>query len=282
MSAFAHADTPNAHKENDDKCLVDVGSGFDSCWVEGKDQICDFMSPMEGGHQAIPNGCMRSNIFSGNGYVAAYPSIGGVVFLKNPSAVDLQHLGLPHTHDTERPQESHEEEDALAARMARLGAQWWPTWYTYLKHQARMDMNVFYDYHAPPDVHVGYPSTGGVWVANFTRDWPLHVDEDSVCEPWLPVRPDIWRFKMRYALTMDDKCEMMKDMGATYYDRVEVVPGIGKTVEEAKSLFEPFKERLEKMEDDTYRNRFCTYDPDEAEDVLEHDKPRWGTWSLFG
>lgn len=64
---------------------------------------------------------MRSNIFGGDGYLVAYPSIGGIVFLKDPLAVDLQYLGLPNTHDTARVPD---EDDEFAAPMVKLGAQW--------------------------------------------------------------------------------------------------------------------------------------------------------------
>ncbi|GJN78138.1 hypothetical protein PLIIFM63780_001631 [Purpureocillium lilacinum] len=57
---------------------------------------------------------------------------------------------------------------------------------------------------------------------------------------------------------MDDKSEVMKDMGATFYISADEVPGLAKTVDAAISLFEPFRERLEHMEDSGYRRRFCT------------------------
>lgn len=70
---------------------------------------------------------MRSNLFNGgHGYLAAYPYIGGIV-LAQPSAIDLQHLGIPRTHDTKLPVDMDpREEDDLAARMLRLGAHRWP------------------------------------------------------------------------------------------------------------------------------------------------------------
>ncbi|KAK2608888.1 hypothetical protein QQS21_002601 [Conoideocrella luteorostrata] len=75
---------------------------------------------MDGGDHKISNGCWRSNVFGGDGYLVAYPSTGSVVFLRNPSAVDRQYLGLPNTHDATR---SQAEDDYLAIRMVQLGAQ---------------------------------------------------------------------------------------------------------------------------------------------------------------
>lgn len=60
-------------------------------------------------------------MFGGGGYLVAYPFSGGIVSLRNPSAVDLQYLGLPNTLDTAR---SPDEDDGLATRMVQLGAQW--------------------------------------------------------------------------------------------------------------------------------------------------------------
>ncbi|UNI17156.1 hypothetical protein JDV02_003532 [Purpureocillium takamizusanense] len=268
---------------DEDKCFVEIHSHVPQCWVQGENQNIHYMNPMDGGFHSIPNGCWRSNLFGGDGYLVAYPSTGGVVFLRNPLAVDLQYLGLPNTHDTSR---SPDEDDGLATRMVQLGAQWWPNWDLYFRHSRRVDDGIFYDYHFPSEVHVAFPTTGGAWVANFTRDALRHKYEDKVCQSWLPHAPDLWRVKMRYALTMNDKAEMMKDMGVTFYGSIDEVPGLGKTVDEAITLFEPFRERLKNMEDGGYRGRFCTNYKDEdhenkdaANEKLE--KPRWGIGWLF-
>lgn len=252
--------------------------------MSGNNQNIAYMSPMDGGSHRIPNACRRSNIFGGDGYLVAYPSIGGVVLIKNPSAVDLQHLRLPNTHDTER---SPDQDDGLATRMVQLGAHWWPNWDLYFRHSSRVDGGIFYDYHFPPNVDVAFPTTGGAWVANYTRDAVRHQYEDKVCRSWLPHAPDLWGVKMRYALTMDDKSEMIKDLGGTFYASIDEIPGRAKTVGEAVGLFEPFKQRLSNMEDDSYRNRFCTIDEGEDEDNdkgTANEKPfkqRWGIGSLF-
>ncbi|KAI0387991.1 hypothetical protein F5Y04DRAFT_241447 [Hypomontagnella monticulosa] len=265
----------------EDKCFVAIHSDVPRCWMQGDNQNIEYMMPMDGGFHRIPNSCRRSNIFGGDGYLVAYPSTGGVVFLEDPSAVDLQYLGLPNTHDTAR---SPGEDDDLATRMVQLGAQWWPNWDLYFRHSSRIHDDIFYDYHFPSKVDVAFPTTGGVWVANFTQDASRYRYEDMACQSWLPHAPYLWDIKMRYALTMDDKSEMMKDLGATFYASVDVVPGLAKTVQEAVSLFEPFKERLNNMEDDGYRERFCANNEDEDKDTVneKHDKLRWGIGRLFG
>ncbi|KAK2608889.1 hypothetical protein QQS21_002602 [Conoideocrella luteorostrata] len=88
---------------------------------------------------------------------------------------------------------------------------------------------------------------------------------------------------MRYALTMNDKSETMKDMGATFYVSVDEAPGLAKTIDEAVSLFKPFKERLKNMEDNGYRRRFWTnYEDKDTEMANEKPgNPRWGIGRLF-
>lgn len=277
-SAYEYDDDVRSCEE--DKCFVAIHSDIPRCWIQGDNQNIDYMKPMDGGFHRIPNACKRSNIFGGDGYLVAYPSTGGVVLLRNPLAVDLQYLGLPNTHDTVR---SPDEDDDLATRMVQLGAQWWPNWDIYFRHSSRVHDGIFYDYHFPSEVDVAFPTTGGAWVANFTRDAQRYRYEDKVCQSWLPHAPDLWRVKMQYALTMNDKSEIMKDLGGTFYTSVDEVPGLAKTVYEAVSLFEPFKERLNNMEDDDYRARFCANYEDEDKDTANEkpEKPRWGIASLF-
>lgn len=272
---------------SEDECFVEIHSDVPRCWMQnGNQEIC-YMNPLDGGHHSIPNACKRSNIFGSDGYLVAYPSPGGIIMLKDPSAVDLQHLKLPNTHDTAR---SADEDDDLTTSMVQLGAHWWPTWDLYFRHSARIKDGIFYDYHYPSKVDVAYPTTGGAWVANFTQDEPRYDYEDKGCQPWLPHPPNLWRKKMRYALTMDDKAEMMKELGATFYASIDDVPGLAKTVDEAIALFEPFKQRLNDMEDVTTRWRFCTHtedskdrDTDTETDTAneEPQKERWGIGWLF-
>ncbi|KAI1396730.1 hypothetical protein F4819DRAFT_474392 [Hypoxylon fuscum] len=277
-SAYEYDDDLRPCEE--DKCFVAIHSDVPRCWIQGDNQNIDYMKPMDGGFHRIPNACRRSNIFGGDGYLVAYPSTGGVVLLRNPLAVDLQYLGLPNTHDTAR---SPDEDDDLATRMVQLGAQWCPNWDIYFRHSSRVHDGIFYDYHFPSKVDVAFPTTGGAWVANFTRDALRYRYEDKVCQSWLPHEPDLWGVRMRYALTMNDKSEMMKDLGGTFYTSVDEVPGLAKTVHEAVSLFEPFKERLNNMEDDGYRGRFCANYEDEDKDTANEkpEKPRWGLGLLF-
>ncbi|KIE00785.1 hypothetical protein MAJ_03119, partial [Metarhizium majus ARSEF 297] len=81
-----------------------------------------FFDPFRPEYAEPPAG-MRSNIFSNPvaAYVAAYPSVGGVV-MANPGPIEMQHLNLPRTHDTSRSGS----EDDMAVLLLQLGARWWP------------------------------------------------------------------------------------------------------------------------------------------------------------
>ncbi|KAI0548195.1 hypothetical protein F4679DRAFT_551587 [Xylaria curta] len=119
-------------------------------------EICQASSPNPA--YEPPPLSMRSNIFSdgGGGYLVAYPSTGGIVIAANPLPTDLAHLGLSQTRDTERSNATAEEDD-IANRMLRLGANWWPDWETYARHRERVDQGILYDFHFPlecsSDIH---------------------------------------------------------------------------------------------------------------------------------
>jgi hypothetical protein len=90
--------------------------------------------------------------------VTAYPSSGGIIF-GYFSAVELVHLNLSRTKPANRSPDPAEEDD-LALRMLRLGAYWWPSWDLYAIHREQTIEGIPYDFHFPPNVNVGYPSSG--------------------------------------------------------------------------------------------------------------------------
>jgi len=171
----------------------------------------------------------------------AYPSFGGIV-LGYFSAVELVHLDLPHTKPTNRSSDPAEE-DNLAHRMLRLGAHWWPSWYMY---------------HFPPIVNVGYPSSGkGVWVFKFSADEQTW-DKREERKPYLERKPDDWNGRIGMALTMDERCEIMKDFGATFYEKVEDCEDIAKTLQEGIEEGKRYEELLKKMADMKYVDKWLT------------------------
>ncbi|KAF9881518.1 hypothetical protein CkaCkLH20_00664 [Colletotrichum karsti] len=212
-------------------------------------EICE---PVDNPHYAEPSHPLRSNIFNGGrGYLVAYPSIGGRVIL-TPTPVDLQYLDLPRTHDTERSLSSVEEDD-LALRMLRLGAHWWPTWSIYARHRESLNNGTVYDFHFPPDVVGGYPSSGGAWVAKYTPERIQRFNERNFS---LPMRPFEWDRVMRQVLTMDEKCAALKDFGARFYEDVRECEDIPKSLEEGRQQFQRYERHLEKMDDVEYQRRW--------------------------
>ncbi|KAL0942011.1 uncharacterized protein CTRU02_204774 [Colletotrichum truncatum] len=198
----------------------------------------------------------RSNIFSGGaGFLVARPSIGGLVVSAKPSAIDLAHLGLPRTHDTQRPAAPATDDD-LATRMLRLGATWWPDWDTYARHLSRIQVDdVIYDFHFPPQTHVGYPSTGGVWVVKLSRD-ELWFDgfgrRDERTRTW-PRKPKEWDLRMGMALDMDEKCSVIKLFGGTFYEDLEGCAGeVARSLKEGREMFGQYEELLRTMDDGEY------------------------------
>ncbi|KAM0333410.1 hypothetical protein ACHAQA_002071 [Verticillium albo-atrum] len=212
---------------------------------------------------------MRSNFEKGAGYLVAYPFIGGVV-LSLPSSVDLKHLRIDDAVDTERASNAAEEDD-LATRMLLLGAKWWPDWATYAVHQERVDEGLLYDFHFPPTDEVGYPSTGGVWTIRFSPDARWFGDGMDR-ERTLPPKPRDWEHRMRKVKTMDEKCQVLKESGATFYEKVEDCASIAKTIEEGKESFRPYRDWLQKMDNVDYKGVWLTagakkLGKDEAKDI---------------
>ncbi|KAI9861626.1 MAG: hypothetical protein M1813_005236 [Trichoglossum hirsutum] len=179
--------------------------------------------------------------------VTAYPSPGGIV-LGYFSAVELAYLNLSRTKPANRSSDPAEEDD-LALRMLGLGAHWWPSWDLYALHQEQILVGVPYDFHFPPDVNVGYPSSGkGVWVFKFSADKQTWGEEDDR-KPYLERRPDDWEGRIKMALTMDERCEILEAFGATFYEKVEDCEDIAKTLQEGIQEGKRYEEWLKKMDD---------------------------------
>jgi len=184
----------------------------------------------------------------------AYPSSGGIV-LGYFSAVELAYLNLSRTKPANRSSDPAKEDD-LALRMLHLGAHWWPSWILYAIHQKWIIDGIPYDFHFPPNVNVGYPSSGkGMWVFKFSADkrtW----DEEDERKPYLERKPEDWEGRIGMVLTMDERCEVLKDFGATFYEKVEDCEDIAKTLEEGIRKGKRYEELLKKMGDMKYVDRW--------------------------
>jgi hypothetical protein len=192
----------------------------------------------------------RTNIRGYPSEVIAYPSVGGLV-LGYFSAVEMVHLHLPRFEPSRRSSNT-DEEDELALRMLRLGAHWWPNPKRYKYHKEKMKDRFPYDYHFPPSIAVGYPSSQqGVWVLKFLDpddNWTHEMNR----EPSVPKCPDGWEQKLSYVLTMNERCDALRDFGAEFYERIEDCEDIDLTLEGAVERGKGYDVLLRKMEDEEY------------------------------
>lgn len=184
----------------------------------------------------------------------AHPSTGGIV-LGYFSAVEIEHLSLPRTYPTNRSS-SPTEEDDLALRMLSLGAHWWPSWDLYARHQDHIQSGIPYDFHFPPVVRVAYPSSGkGLWVFKYSMDVRTFDVEDRRT-PYLPRKPDDWEGRIGMTLSMDERCRVLEEFGAKFYERLEDCPDLAGTVERGMDEGKRYEELLNRMDDPKYLDRW--------------------------
>ena len=215
------------------------------------DYICRLMPSSKDTEQ-------RTEFFPQYCQVKAYPSMGGVV-LGFFTAVQLKQLGLFNLKSVPRSR-NDTEEDGLALSMMRQGAHWWPGWDLYQHHYDRLtDKLIPYDFHFPPRINVGYPSSGnGVWVFKFSED-RMGLDEDEPIKPSLEGMPDDCSARINMTVTADERCEVLKSFGARFYDTVEECEDIPKTLEEGRLKGKRYELLLRKMEDDDYLSRWLEH-----------------------
>ncbi|KAH6694155.1 hypothetical protein F5X68DRAFT_200372 [Plectosphaerella plurivora] len=143
------------------------------------------------------------------GKVACWQDNG--VWIKYLTPVEMSFLGVDRFQDTDRAAEQADE-DAFCARLRMLGASFWelpPDWPPYIHSCWTVDQC-----NGPvKDVRfeVGYPTSGGVWVLDTNQgwDWPKGV-------------------KLRNALTMDERCEVLKGFGGVFCENPAACPELAR------------------------------------------------------
>ena len=187
---------------------------------------------------AFPEDAPRTKFKSRDCKTLAYPSLGGII-LGYFTGIELAWLSLSRLDEAKRSTDPREE-DAFAFQMLRLGAQWWPDWEFYLKHEEKMT-EIPYGHHFPPNVYIGYPSIGGVWVLK-TADNRKRLPSD------LEEQPHDWA-KVIMTCTMDERCAVLERFGATFYANIEDCPDIPKSLKEGIGIGRKYESLLKKMED---------------------------------
>lgn len=132
-----------------------------------------------------------------------YPSSGGVL-TKILDIVDMQFLQLDRFMPAQRSANvAHEDE--FCARMRKVGATWWADEQEWIEVQLGVREKTELEDRV---LVFGWPSSGeGAWV--------LRYESES------EVLRDFGRVHM--AVDMDERCRIMKDLGATFYADVEKV-----------------------------------------------------------
>ena len=191
--------------------------------------------------------------------IVGWPSHGGLIVLEDASHLDFAFLELPSPLCGMKTFDGPDQEDRFCERLLQLGAIWWenderrelvqtktrqayhelprmtPVCGNFRRYSPRSRRS--YSHHeyeqvvigiSPPSrphetthLLVGWPSTGGVWVAEIVNH-PMHgINEDG-----------FERLKqlsmLRLARSMDERCEMLQEVfGAKYHSTIGDYEGRG-------------------------------------------------------
>lgn len=138
------------------------------------------------------------------------------VWIKRISPVEMQHLHVDRFQDTQRAGHQ-EEEGAFCARLRLHGASFWtlpPRWPDWRLWCSSIEC-------IPPSKRVnfeaGFPSTGGVWVLNATN--PEMRYDGGLGRPLFKNN-----VALKNALTMDERCHVIKELGGVFCQDVQACP----------------------------------------------------------
>ncbi|KAI2618070.1 hypothetical protein GGS26DRAFT_392355 [Hypomontagnella submonticulosa] len=182
--------------------------------------------------------------------VLAYPSIGGIV-IGHFTSIELWLLGISPAAPVLYPCADSAEEDRFALRMLQHGARWWPSHDFPARHP---DSAYPYGRHYPPDLHVGYPSTGGVLLLKTLAE----AGAQRVPGEDAPEKPGDWA-RLALCHTMDQRCEVLRSFGAVEYGSLEECLELPKSLEEGVAEGRRCEEVLGRMEDQGHISYFSTW-----------------------
>lgn len=164
-------------------------------------------------------------------YVWGWPSRGGVIILEHATAVDCEFLGLNHLNILREGRAlKQEDEDGICRKLLHLGAKWWDSEERFRDMERwsrdamgrRMTEDLKYDptTRETSQLVVGWPSTGGLWVACLEHCYfRINQYERTHHSPDEAVL-------LRLARNMDEKCQVLRDhFEAKFYEGVQDVEG---------------------------------------------------------
>jgi hypothetical protein len=178
--------------------------------------------------------------------VFSYPCAGGFVAC-HCTGVELEWLGLPRSGAHADSFDDPEMEDVFALRVLRLGGRWWPS----RKFCHRHSNSQFpYGHHYPPELDVGYSSTGRTLVLKtFAETSPWLSGED------VPQKPNDWS-RLAACGTMDERCDVLRGFGAAEYDIREHCPDLPDSLETGIEEGKRYEALLTSMDDHTYLDQW--------------------------
>lgn len=137
--------------------------------------------------------------FTANGLfmIRGYPSTGGII-QKLVDGVEMEHLGLSRFRVVDRSY-IKEEENEFCRKLLHLGANIWQNEEHYQSWAQDPERDGIMQH------EIGYPSSGGVWLLK-RKD--LGEQEERLA-------------MLRVCFTMDERCWVLKGLGAKFYRGIE-------------------------------------------------------------
>ncbi|KAI0164111.1 hypothetical protein GGR57DRAFT_452434 [Xylariaceae sp. FL1272] len=133
----------------------------------------------------------------------------GGVWIKELTPVEMFSLGIDRFQDTARALEQTDE-DAFCKRLRMHGASFWqlpPQWPEHVNWCEALDDCV--EPTKKVNLEVCFPTSGGVWVLNTSRGWDELYPQS---------------LGLRNVLTLDERCEVIKDLGGRFCEDVQLCP----------------------------------------------------------
>lgn len=179
--------------------------------------------------------------------IFAYPSRGGVIVFEHATALDFEFLGLDSTNLCMWRDHNQDDEDALCQRLLLLGAHWYDSedrmaFISELIENPQPGEDAIKAGTQPGPsimertwVSVAFPNgpEGGFWVLELDSGmWGYPRPSPSYKQPleereknYKPIRPG-HAAMIRLAKDVGAKCEIMKGLGARFYESLEQYDGV--------------------------------------------------------
>lgn len=172
-------------------------------------------------------------------WIYGWPSKGGLIVLSHPTRVDFDYLGWDYLDPPRKRDPDQDAEDKVCKMLLRLGATWYDSLSRY-KLLAGAAHNVpgaraqFLNDGVPAAttveslwVRVGWPSTGGLWVAEFIHYAFSEVVDDSVRWDMQDTLYANAAGQIVLAKDMDERCEILKRLSGRFYASLDDYDGNG-------------------------------------------------------